>query len=219
MSARLDLAAALAALAEERPVFHSEADFQHSLAWVIREQHEDIEVRLERPVTLDGQRGHVDIWVRDSDGEKAIELKYWAREGDLTVADEGFQHRGWSGDIDRCGFWKDVARIERLIAVGSAEGGYVVAIANVAGCWGAPRSGWERTNDAAFRIHESLSVGGTLDWAEKTAVSTRKLCSAPITLRGSYKTGWKPYSTPAPGLAGGEFRYLLLDVGAALGVS
>ena len=53
----------------------------------------------------------------------------------------------------------------------------------------------------------------------KTAVSTRKLCSAPITLRGSYKTGWKPYSTPAPGLAGGEFRYLLLDVGAALGVS
>ena len=80
MSARLDLAAALAALAEERPVFHSEADFQHSLAWVIRERHEDIEVRLERPVTLDGQRGHVDIWVRDSDGEKAIELKYWARE-------------------------------------------------------------------------------------------------------------------------------------------
>ena len=95
----------------------------------------------------------------------------------------------------------------------------MVAVANVVGCWGPPTQNWERTNDAAFRMHESLSVGGTLDWAEKTAVSTRKLCSAPITLRGSYRTGWRPYSTPAPGLAGGEFRYLLLDVGAALDAS
>ena len=219
MSAHLDLPAALAALARQRPVFHSEADFQFALAWVIRERHPSIGVRLERPITLDGQRGHVDIWMRDSNGEKAIELKYWAREGELTVSGESFEHRGWSGDIDRCGFWKDVARVERLVAGGSAQGGYVIALTNIAGCWGEPRMGWEHTNDAAFRVHESLSVGGTLDWAEKTAVSTRKLCSAPVTLRGSYKTGWEPYSTPAPGLAGGEFRYLLVDVGAALGMS
>ena len=81
MSARLDLAAALATLAEERPLFHSEADFQHSLAWVIRERHEDIEVRLERPVTLDGTaRARRHLGARQRTGEKAIELKYWARE-------------------------------------------------------------------------------------------------------------------------------------------
>ena len=218
MSARLDLPSALSALADERPVFHSEADFQHALAWVIRERHPDIDVRLERPVLLDGQRGHVDIWLRDSDVEKAIELKYWAREGELTVVGERFQHRGWAGDIDRCGFWKDVARVERLISGGFAEGGYAVALTNIAGGWGAPQSGWERTNDAAFRVHEALSVGGTLDWAEKTAVSTRKLCNAPIILRGSYRTRWRPYSQPAE-VPGGEFRYLLLDVGAGLRAS
>ena len=77
MSARLDLPAALSALAKERPVFHSEADFQHALAWVIRERHPAIKVRLEYPVTLDGKRGHVDIWLRDADWERALELKYW----------------------------------------------------------------------------------------------------------------------------------------------
>ena len=80
MSEPLDLAAALAALSDERPVFHSEADFQHSLAWVIRGQHEDIEVRLERPVTRDGKRAHLDIWLFNADGPKVIELKYWTRE-------------------------------------------------------------------------------------------------------------------------------------------
>ncbi len=219
MSARLDLAAALAALAERRPVFHSEADFQHSLAWVIRERHPAIEVRLERPITLDGRRGHVDIWLRDHDRENAIELKYWAREGELTVTDESFQHRGWAGDIDRCGFWKDVARVERLVVGGSAQGGYVVALTNIAGCWGEPRMGWERTNDAAFRVHDGRRVADTLDWGRRTAISTRKMCGAPIELEGSYHTTWRPYSTPAPGVAGGEFRYLLLDVGTALGVS
>ncbi len=217
MNARLDLPAALVALADERPVFHSEADFQHALAWAIRERHPDIDVRLERPITLDGQRGHVDIWLHDRDGEKAIELKYWVREGELTVAGESFQHRGWSGDIERCAVWKDVARIERLIGSGLAGGGFVVALANLVGCWGAPRSGWERTTDAAFRLHEGHRVGGTLDWAEKTAASTRNLCRAPVTLRGSYLTRWRDYSQPAEG-PGGELRYLLLDVGAALGV-
>ncbi|MYA18960.1 MAG: hypothetical protein F4Z25_01525 [Chloroflexi bacterium] len=219
MSARLDLPAALAALAEQRPVFHSEADFQFALAWVIREHHPRIEVRLERPVTLDGRRGHVDIWVRDADGEKAIELKYWVREGELTVAGESFQHRGWAGDIERCGLWKDVARIERLIGSGLAGRGFVIGLANLVGCWVEPRREWERTNDAAFRLHEGRRVGGTLDWAEKTAASTRSLCSAPVTLRGSYLTRWREFSMPEPGLAGGEFRYLLLDVGAALGAS
>ena len=50
MITRDDLAAALTALAERRPVFHSEADFQHELAWLVRERYSDVGVRLERPV-------------------------------------------------------------------------------------------------------------------------------------------------------------------------
>jgi len=56
-----DLVAALSALAERRPVFHSERDFQHSLAWQIQLSCPEAQIRLEpRP-----RRGiHLDLLVR-----------------------------------------------------------------------------------------------------------------------------------------------------------
>ena len=215
----IDLPAALSVLAEQRPVFHSEADFQFALAWVIRERHPGIEVRLERPVILDGRRGHVDIWLRDADGEKAIELKYWTGRNDLFARGERFDLREWAGDIERCGFWKDVDRVERLLDGGVCDDGYVIALSNVRGSWGPPTQNWERTNDAAFRVHGGRAVTGVLDWRPNTAPGTRGMCVAPIEVSGRYRTAWRDYSKPVPGTAGGEFRYLLLDVGAALDAS
>ena len=41
----------LRSLSCQRPIFHSEADFQHALAWLIHLQHPDAIVRLEyRPL-------------------------------------------------------------------------------------------------------------------------------------------------------------------------
>ncbi len=37
-----------------RPVFHSEKDFQHSLAWLIHQQDPDAQIRLETPLTVQG---------------------------------------------------------------------------------------------------------------------------------------------------------------------
>ena len=63
-------------------MFHSEADFQHSLAWVIREQHPGIEVRFEYPVTLDGRSVRTSTSGCAMDGHAtAIELKYWDARG------------------------------------------------------------------------------------------------------------------------------------------
>ena len=216
MSARLDLAAALAALAKQRPVFHSEADFQHALAWVIRERHEDIKVRLEYPVTLDGKRGHVDIRLWDADGPKVIELKYWTREVELTVCDERYQLREQGAQpLFRYDLWKDVARIERLIKQEGVVGGYAVAVTNEHTYW---NEGQADSIDATFRTHEGHEVRGTLAWGPNAGRGTTKGRRSLIELRGSYVTRWRDYSKPAPG-PGGEFRYLLLDVGAALGVS
>ncbi len=39
----------MADLAAHRPIFHSEADFQHALAWQIHEAMPDCEIRLEWP--------------------------------------------------------------------------------------------------------------------------------------------------------------------------
>lgn len=55
-----DVIALLPGLAGERPVFHSEADFQQALAWAVHVAHPGLRVRLEtRPV-----RGtHLDLLV------------------------------------------------------------------------------------------------------------------------------------------------------------
>ena len=217
MSARLDLPAAVSALAGERPVFHSEADFQHALAWVIRERHPGVRVRLERPVVLDGQLGHVDIWLSDVDGEKPVELKYWTREVHLAVGNEEYRLRQQGAQpLSRYDLWKDTARIERLIHQERAAAGYVVALTNERGYW---NEGRPRTIDATFRMHEGCEVRGSVALSRRASAGTRKGREAAIELQGSYLTRWRDYSKPEPGLAGGEFRYLMLDVGAALGAS
>ena len=73
----LDVHELLASLAAKRPVFHSEADFQHALAWEIHLAFPDAVVRLERPYrTGEGPRIHLDLWVKGSDRTAVLELKY-----------------------------------------------------------------------------------------------------------------------------------------------
>ena len=39
-------------LSNDRPIFHSEADFKHALAWKIHETYSNLNIRLEKRVTL-----------------------------------------------------------------------------------------------------------------------------------------------------------------------
>ena len=215
MIARAGLEAALAALAERRPVFHSEADFQREFARTLGELHPDIEVRLEYPVpwvTPRGYRGSIDIWLREGDDATAIELKYWTRQSVFETDGERFDLRDWAGDLERYEFWKDVERTERLVAEGHAASGHVIALTNHQGAW---NKGLGNANDEAFRLHEGRRIEGTLDWAAKTAAGTKR-GRPPITLQGRYVARWAPYSEPRRGEPGGAFRCLLLDAGAGL---
>lgn len=211
-----DIGSALAALARERPIFLDEADFQRDFARTLSELHPDIKVRTEYPVPWinpSGQWGSIDLWLRGADGAAAIELKYWTREAELVVDGKRYSFHELGG-LERYEFWKDVERTERLVDKGHADGGYVVALANVEDCWGHPRRDWQETKGAAFRLHEGRSVEGPLDWAVETAPGTKKE-NPPLALRGRYVTSWRGYSRPASG-NGGEFRYLLLDVAEGL---
>ena len=77
----LDIDSLMAGLAARRPIFHSEADFQHALAWQIHETCPDSDLRLEREQFLPGtaERMATDIWIRLPDAVVAIELKYTNR--------------------------------------------------------------------------------------------------------------------------------------------
>ena len=213
MIARAGIEAALAALAARRPVFHSEADFQFALAWTLRELHPDVEVRLEYPTPWEA-RGYIDIWLREGDGATAIELKYWTRKSAFEMNGERFSLRDQSAqDTGRYDFWKDVARIERLIADEHVRGGYVLALTNDQNYW---NKSHHRPNDEAFRTHEGREVSGTLAWSPRAGAGSIKGRETPIKLRGRYVARWAPYSEPRRGEPGGAFRRLLLDAGAGL---
>ena len=211
---RTDIEAALASLGQRRPVFHSEADFQFALAWEIQGLHPNIKVRLEYPVPLDGERGEIDIWLRDAEEEVAIELKYWTQKAELTVNKEPFtlKERAFK-NLYLYDFWKDVVRTEALIAEGPANGGYVIAVTNDQFYWNAGGGG---AAYEAFRMNEGRVVPlGTLAWSGSPSREAIRGREEPHKIRGRYHTRWRDYSAPAPG-PGGTFRYLLLDVGAAL---
>ncbi|MGM0882435.1 MAG: hypothetical protein ACQEXQ_15520 [Bacillota bacterium] len=72
----MDIQNVLQTLAEKRPIFHNEADFQHALAWELRE-HYDCNIRLERRMDIDNnRRTYLDILAEVNGLKVAIELKY-----------------------------------------------------------------------------------------------------------------------------------------------
>jgi hypothetical protein len=121
----------LTALAERRPVFHSEADFQHALAWEVHECLPRAAVRLERPVKASHSAKplRVDIWV-EQDGEALVlELKYKTRALQTREYGEPFMLQNHSAtDIGRYDFIKDMWRVESIVADSSDAVGYAVLL-------------------------------------------------------------------------------------------
>ncbi len=198
-----DLNALLARLAEQRPVFHSEADFQFALAWRIREETGQ-EVRLEYPVPE--ERMYLDISLPAT--RTAIELKYWTRKLDVEMGGERFALKDQAAqDLGRYDFLKDIRRVEKV------GRGFAVALTN-------DRTYWNRSHletvDAAFRLHEGRRIPASepLAWSPKAGKGTRKGREEPICLRGSYRLGWRDYGQPlSDGGHVSQFRYLAVEVG------
>ena len=126
-----DVEATLKRLAGDRPIFHSEDDFQHALDRAIRGSFPRVRVQLEQPLPLQDRRGYADLWLRTPAGDIVLELKYWTQALRTTVASEEFSLRAHSAnDLGRYDLIKDLVRIEHLVDVGHAGTGAVIAITN-----------------------------------------------------------------------------------------
>jgi hypothetical protein len=205
------LARTLAALSPERPIFHSEADFQHALAWRIHDDRPAAAVRLELPREVGGRRAHVDIWVVDGGERIAIELKYFTRKIDVVVSREHFQLRDQAAqDLGRYDVLRDLVRIETLVAAGEADRGYVIALTNDSSYWKGPTP-LSSPNYEAFRLMEARDLGGLLTWGPATGPGTMKGRETPIVLRDRYRCNWADYSDLASTASYMRFRYLLFE--------
>ncbi len=204
-----DVRRLLADLADVRPVFHSEADFQHALAWQLHELFPQAEVRLEtRP--LASEAVFLDVFAAVGEQRVAFELKYLVRSLTATVAGEQFRLRSQSAhDVRRHDVVKDIARLERVVLAGAADVGFAVVLSNDSAYWAPGRKA--EPIDAAFRLNDGRTLAGQLGWSASAGLGTTVNRDTPIELAGTYRLAWEDFSDiGAP--VGGRFRYLLLEV-------
>jgi|GEM_PF-717234 len=207
---RVEARTLLSSLSERRPLFHSEADFQHSLAWEIQKSHPEAQVRLEVPLSGIAGRAALDIVVRLGTSVYAFELKYF--KGALRTAHDGETFRlpaTVARDISRYDACKDVGRLEHAVGSGQACRGFFIALSNDPGFWlSSERQG---SIDEAFKIHDGRTLSGELRWTERAGAGTTKGRESAIELCGHYPLQWIEYSQIACSGCG-RFRCLVVDV-------
>jgi len=200
----------LADLANSRPLFHSEADFQHSFAWELHRRFPDASIRLEKPIPINGGVAHLDVLVQRHNATIAIELKYKTRKLSVVTPSETYSLRNHSAqDIGRYDFIKDVSRLEDISFAYPEAVGYAVLLTNESGYWRNPSTA--TTVDAAFRLHEGRILSGDVAWGSGASAGTMKAREKPIQLRASYALEWRDFSSPATG-NGSVFRYLAVPI-------
>jgi len=183
-----------------RSIFHSEADFQHSLAWILHNCFPNAGVRLEYPVRLlrknEHDTRHLDIWVKER--KIAIELKYKTdsfsgqSEGEKYLLKHHKPHNG------RYMFIKDIKRLEDLLDTGAITKGYAILLTNNERLWHKSRKS-ERVS-AEFSLEHGTFLKRKMKWKSGRRDS--------ISLRYKHEINWKPYSTSN----GSIFKYLVVRV-------
>ena len=204
----LDIEKLMKELAGYRPVFHSEADFQHALAWCIHTEKRNHMVRLEyRPIPRLSM--YLDLWLPTVG--VAVELKYRTRELDIEVSGESFELRNQAAKPpSRYSFLKDIQRLEHLVSRASnVRSGLAVMLTNDAGYWHETPRG--DLVDMDFHIHHGRRLTGEMTWSDRATPGTKKSREEPIRLNGVYDLQWRDYATMESG-RNAKFRYLAVQV-------
>lgn len=200
----IEITGIMSELSRERPVFHSEADFRHALAWKIKERHLGLGIRLEVPMVLDKKDKHIDILVLE-DRPIMIEVKYRTRCLHAFLGNEEFFLKDHSAiDAGRYEFVKDISRLEKALDDHPNNFGMAIFLTNDKSFWQKPTND-RITADHQFKIHEGRTLEGRLEWRSGMASEEE-----PITLKGNYSVSWKDYSDLR--MLNGAFRYSVVEV-------
>ncbi len=206
----IDILDVMKTLAAQRKAYHSEADFQHAIAWEIHRRFPESSVRLERPLRTKGKVLHLDFMIQLPQKAIAIELKYKTKKLSVELDGEDFQladHR--AQDCGRYDFIKDICRLEQITSSVENCEGYAILLTNDSAYW--KPSTIKGTVDAAFRLDESRILHGVLGWAENASDGTKKNRESHLQIDGEYPISWCDYAiTSAENYC--QLRYLVVHV-------
>lgn len=205
-----DIELAIQTLQTKQKIFHSEADFQFSLAWELQQIIPQAKIRLEYCPPF-AREMHIDIYVIDEDGTYPIELKYKSKSVETIVGNEYFKLKNHGAqDLGRYDFLYDIWRIERMRKLDKDfKVGFAIMLSNEPSYWKAPLS--KSTVDAAFRIHDGRIITGSCAWSDNVSSGTSKNREEPIVFEGTYTVRWNPYSELA-NTANGQFKISTIEV-------
>jgi len=204
----MDLHQIIKYLAKRRPIFHSEADFQHELAWEIHNEHQDANIRIEKPHNINGERRFIDIVAHLNEKTYFIELKYKTSETSIISGDELFNLKQQGAhDQGSYDFIKDIQRVEESAACHKNGKGFSVMLTNDSKYW--TESKKETIIYRDFQLLESRKLKGELKWESHAGKGSIKNREYPIILSGTHEINWCPYSSPQNI---NPFRYLIIPI-------
>lgn len=190
-------------LAEKRPVFRSEKDFQEALLHTLR----SFGIKSEMNKVINGTK--VDLWSESGNIEMLIQLKHKTRELSVNVGGAQFELKKHGAyDHGRYDFLKDVKSLEPLCLDNPHRIGYAILLTN-------DHRYWEKSIkvdpvDKDFLLYEGRKVTSKLSWKNDTSFGTKSGRETPIDLKGIYELYWNHYSKFVA--QDSEFRFLCVEV-------
>ena len=183
-------------LSKKRPVFHSEKDFQFSLAWEIKSQYPKSEIRFEFPCI--GVNDYMGMVVFCDNKWYPVEIKY--RKAEFSTIINYEQYR-LTTDLpkheDIHTFIKDIQRVETQSKImNSLRGGFVIWLSNDYAYWEPVSS---KSKSAPFFVHEGVTIAGEIKNARHS-----------VKILGTYTVRWRDYSRF--NLENGDFKYVLFNI-------
>jgi len=196
----------LKTLAARKRVFCSEMDFQLQLAWLMKENGYELSLEYDPGCFETNASLGIMIWKPE---QVAIELKYKTAHFEMKLDRHSLRLKNHAAqDIGRYDFFRDVSRVEHIVANGKASRGFAIFLTNASGYW---RSGRNGTVDEMFRMFDGRTIkSGQLRWGNRASSGTMRGREKSIDLTRDYVFSWKDYADH--GTRNGVFRYLLVDV-------
>lgn len=206
----LDVDKIMYQLSRWRPIFHSEADFQFSLALLIKEQYPNCDIRLEFVPEFNPHL-HLDILVIFEGKWIPIELKYTTKKCIKTINDEVYVLKEQGAKDQGCyNYLKDIMRIEEFRdKADKFIEGYTIKITGEMSYLRPPIK--VNCTYAEFSIDDGSIKTGCMNWSTNTGKGTMRGMEAPIVLTGMYPIHWKEYSK-VDDTNSGTFMYLVNTV-------
>lgn len=197
-------------MATRRPLFHSEADFQHLFAWELHVELPEAHIRLERPFETTLGLLHLDVITEIETRLHIVELKYKTRGTATHVGSELYQLQNHGAQpLGRYDMLKDIVRLEAIVQKPGASVAHAILLTNDSAYWAKPRT--MADTSAGSSLHDGRLLSGRLDWSSSASPGTKRGRKEAIQVSGRYLLQWRDYST-IEARSYPRFRYLAIDV-------